>query len=110
MAEMSESQFNQLIDDLLLGLEEQLDELDTDIDYETAGGVLTLIFENQSQIIINRQTPVRQLWLATRSGGFHFDYDEASGNWLRDTDAAEFFSVLNQDCSTQAGEAVELKP
>jgi CyaY protein len=109
MAEMSESQFNQLIDDLLVSLEEQLDELDVDIDYETAGGVLTLIFENKSQIIINRQTPVRQLWLATRTGGFHFDYDQASGTWLRDTDGAEFFSVLNQDCTAQAGEPVELK-
>lgn len=108
MSEMSESQFNQMIDDLLVNLEEQLDELDVDIDYETAGGVMTMIFENGTQIIINRQTPVRQLWLATRTGGFHFDLDAASGKWLRDTDGAEFFAVLNESCSQQAGAPVML--
>ncbi|MBD3671509.1 MAG: iron donor protein CyaY [Gammaproteobacteria bacterium] len=107
---MSESQFNQMIDDLLMNLEEQLDDLDVDIDYETAGGVLTLIFENGTQIIINRQTPVRQLWLATRTGGFHFDRDDASGEWHRDTDGAEFFAILNENCSLQAGAPVTLTP
>ena len=93
MVEMSESQFNQMIDDFLVKLEEQIDEFDTegDIDYETAGGVLTIIFEvNNSQVILNRQTPVRQLWMAARSGGFHFDLDEASGQWLRDSDGQSF--------------------
>ena len=110
MAEMSESQFNQMIDDLLVDMEEQLDELDTDsdIDYETSSGVLSIIFENKTQVIINRQTPVRQLWLAARSGGFHFDLDASSGRWLRDSDGAEFFAVLNQCCSEQAGEPIEL--
>lgn len=110
MAEKGESQFNQMIDDFLIHLEEQIDGFDTegDIDYETAGGVLTIIFEvNNSQVILNRQTPVRQLWLAARSGGFHFDLDETSGQWLRDSDGAEFFSVLNRCCSEQAGEKIE---
>lgn len=113
MIDMSESQFNQLIDDFLIHLEEQIDDLDTegDIDYETSGGVLTIIFEvNNSQVIMNRQTPVRQLWLAARSGGFHFDLDQASGKWLRDTDGAEFFSVLNQCCTEQAGEPIAFYP
>jgi len=113
MAEMGESQFNQLIDDFLIHLEEQIDGFDTEeaIDYETNSGVLTIIFEvNNSQVILNRQTPVRQLWLAARSGGFHFDLDETSGKWLRDSDGAEFFSVLNQCCTEQAGETIEFLP
>ena len=110
MTEMGESQFNQMIDDFLVRLEEQIDDfdIDGDIDYETSGGVLTIIFEvNNSQVILNRQTPVRQLWLAARSGGFHFDLDETSGLWLRDSDGAEFLSILNQCCSEQAGEKIE---
>lgn len=106
MSAMSESEFNQLIDKVLMGIEEALDVCEVDIDYETAGGVMTLEFENRSQIILNRQTPLRQLWLACKAGGFHFDYVE--GRWLRDSDGADFFAVLNQACSEQAGSPVVL--
>ena len=43
---------------------------------ENSAGVLTVKFEGGAQLIFSRQEPLRQLWLADRSGGFHFDYDE----------------------------------
>jgi len=73
---MDESVFHERVDDLLLAIEDAVEDSGADIDYETAGGILTLRFADGSQIIVNRQTPVRQVWVATRSGGFHFDYDE----------------------------------
>ncbi|HEY0720548.1 MAG TPA: iron donor protein CyaY [Gammaproteobacteria bacterium] len=105
---MTESEFNRQIDATLLAIEEAADASDADIDYENSGGVLTLALGNGSQVIINRQTPVRQLWVAARSGGFHFDFDAASGAWRRDSDGAELFAVLSSVLTEQGGEAVTL--
>jgi len=105
---MTESEFNRQIDATLLAIEEAADASEVEIDYENSGGVLTLTLENRSQVIINRQTPVRQLWVAARSGGFHFNFDAASGEWRRDSDGAELFAVLSRVISEQGGEAVTL--
>lgn len=101
---MNESEFNQLVDDTLATVEDLLDDAETDLDYINNGGVLTIICENQSQIIFTRQTPVLQLWLAARSGGFHFDYDAAAKTWLRDSDKASLNDVLEAIFTEQAGE------
>jgi CyaY protein len=87
---MTESKFNELIDQTFTALELALDEVDTDLDYETSGGVLTVVFENKSRLVFSRQPPTRQLWLAARSGGFHFAFDEEVGDW-RDTRAGQLF-------------------
>ncbi|MGE0079743.1 MAG: iron donor protein CyaY [Thiohalomonadaceae bacterium] len=105
---MNESDFNRLVDAQLLRIEEALDACDVDIDYENAGGILTLRFANGSQIVINRQTPVRQIWVAARSGGFHFDYAADAGQWRRDSDGRELMALLGELASAQAGEAVVL--
>jgi len=78
---MSESAFNELIDRTFAALEAALDQVDADLDYETSGGVLTVAFDNDTKLVFSRQPPTRQLWLAARSGGFHFAYDEAAGDW-----------------------------
>ena len=51
------------------------------IDIENSAGILTLTFENQHQLILSRQEPLKQLWLADRTGGFHFDYDSSQTAW-----------------------------
>jgi len=104
---MDESEFGRRVDETLQEIEEAVDESGADIDYENAGGILTLIFADGSQIIVNRQTPARQLWLAARDGGYHFDFDANREQWVRDTDGEELFSVLARTCSHQAGEPVE---
>ena len=72
---MNDSEFHRLADQLWLTIEEHLDDWDgdSDIDCEINGGVLTITFENGSKIIINRQEPLHQVWLATKQGGYHFD-------------------------------------
>ena len=103
---MTNTEFHTLIDELFIRLEEQLDHLETDIDYENSHGILTLEFENGTKIIINRQEPLHQLWLATRSGGYHFNYQ--SGYWVDDRTGTLFMTLLNAACSEQAGEPIEL--
>lgn len=105
---MNESEFHQRVDDMLLAIEEAIDQSGADIDYENAAGILTLELENGSQIIINRQTPVKQLWLAVRSGGFHFDWSDEKAGWVRDSDGAGFVEMLNQALTDQGGEALDL--
>ncbi|MEC5319181.1 iron donor protein CyaY [Brenneria populi subsp. brevivirga] len=101
---MNDSEFHQLADELMLRLEETLDQFDGDIDYETNGGVMTLTFENDSKIVINRQEPLHQIWLATKSGGYHFNYQD--NRWVCDRSGEDFASLLSAACTTQAGEAV----
>ena len=105
---MNESEFNQRVDDVIVLLEERLDETDADLDYEMSGGILTITFANNSKVILNRQTPLKQIWLATKSGGFHFDYNSDDDTWISDSDGSELFAALTRYCSEQAGETVSL--
>jgi CyaY protein len=106
---MNESQFNQLAEQTMIAIEEAIDASGADIDYDTISDILTLEFENGTQIIINKQAPASQLWVAARSGGFHFDYDVNTETWVLDSDRSqELFSCLSRYCTQQAGEDVRL--
>jgi len=105
---MDESEFNQQVDDIIEHIEEQLDELEADLDYETAGGIFTVTFENNTKIIINRQTPLKQIWVAAKSGGFHFDFNSDDSCWVKDDDGTELFNALSLYFTEQAGESIEL--
>jgi CyaY protein len=87
---MNESEFNELAEATIEGIELALDDVDDDIDYELGGGVLTVKFTNGSSMVFSRQPPVQQLWLATKSGGYHFRYDTEASDW-RDTRSGELF-------------------
>ncbi len=105
---MDESEFNQRVDDILVQIEDAIEDSGADIDYETAGGILTLGFEDDSKIIINRQTPVRQIWVATRQGGYHFVYHDDLDQWRLEGEEEELFTALSRFCADQAGEPIEL--
>lgn len=106
---MNDSEFHQLADGLWLTIEERLDNWDgdTDIDCEINGGVLTLSFENGSKIIINRQEPLHQVWLATKNGGYHFNLQNDA--WICDRSGEEFWKLLELSSSEQAGETVSFR-
>ena len=77
------------------------DETDADVDNQRVGGMITLTFPNRSQIVINLQKPLHEVWLAARAGGFHYRFD---GSAWRDTKAqGEFFADLSRHASAQAG-------
>ena len=104
---MNETEFNHLVDDILMKIEDAVEDCGVDIDYETAGGVLTLEFENGTQVIVNRQVPASQIWVAAKSGGYHLDMDEDGSHWYTG-DKEELHDLLNRVCSEQAGTVVEL--
>ena len=106
---MNESHYNQILDDLMIAIEDAIDESGIDIDYENAGGILTLTCQNNSKLIFSRQTSLQQLWVAAKSGGFHFVYNETNHQWYCDNNNNEpFASFLNRCLSEQSGEKVTL--
>ena len=108
---MNESEFNDLVDDVFIEIEDALEDAcedsGADIDYETSSGILTLSFSNGSQIIINRQAPLQQIWVAAKQGGFHFDYQSESNHWICNNQ--ELFSALSEYCSEQADQSIVLE-
>ena len=104
---MTESEFNQQVDAVLRTIEEAIDAGDMDIECETSGGILELSFENGSKIIVNRQTAAREIWVAAKSGGYHFTWRD--GGWHDTRDGSELFAALSRYASAQAGEEVVFK-
>ena len=106
---MNESEFYDIAEDTIEALQNAIDESGDDIDCEEVGGVLTLEFENRSKIIFSKQAPLRQLWMAARSGGFHFDYDGDNEQWICDSgDREELYAMLSRLASEQSGEAISI--
>jgi CyaY protein len=100
---LTEARFHDLVDATQQMLEDIFDESGLDVDLESSAGVLTVKFENGSQLIFSRQEPLRQLWLAARSGGFHFDYDDNSQAWMCDTSDELLSEMLARLTREQTG-------
>jgi CyaY protein len=79
------------------------DSSDADVDNQRVGGMITITFANRSQIIINLQKPLQEVWLATKAGGFHYQFNS---NWRSTREGTEFFSDLSQHASAQSGMAL----
>lgn len=106
---MTESEFETLADAALAALERALEASALDADIQTKGsGVLEIEFADGSKMVINRHGAARQIWVAARSGGFHFRYDGAA--WRDTRDASELFAAVSKLASEQSGSAVLLSP
>ncbi len=106
---MTESEFETLADAALTAVERALEASGVDADTQTKGsGVLEIEFDDGSRMVLNRHGAARELWVAARSGGFHFRHD---GRAWRDTrDGTEFFAALSKLVSAQSGSPVILAP
>lgn len=106
---MDEGRFNALADATLASLERALEACDADLDYEVKpGGVLELEFADGSKAIINRHSAAREIWLAARSGGFHFR--PQGERWIGTRDGEELFAAIARVVFEQSGEHVHLAP
>jgi len=100
---MTESEFDEAVDATFTALEQALDRVDDDLDYETSGGVLTVSFENDTRLVFSRQQATRQLWLAARAGGFHFTWDESAGDWRDTREDRLFRPFVEEQMRSQGG-------
>ncbi len=80
------------------------DETDADIDNQRSGGMVTLTFGDRSQIVVNLQKPLHEIWMAAKSGGYHFKWQQ--GQWLDTKGQGDFFTRLSQDASLQGRQAL----
>lgn len=105
---MTDLEYMDLAEGLLAQIERDCDRInegDGDIDNQRTGGMITLLFTDGSQVVVNLQKPLHEVWLAAKSGGFHFRW--GTGNW-RDTRTGEdFYSCLARVASEQAGLALK---
>lgn len=99
---MTDTQYHQLADDMFekieAAIEQAIDEQDADIDIDASGNVLQLEFGVGAKLVINKQEPLHELWVASRFGGFHFAY--VDGKWLDQRNGTEFMPFV-QDTITQ---------
>ena len=102
---MTDTEYQDRAEALLKAVELACDRLnettDADIDNQRVGGMITLTFANRSQIIINLQKPLHEVWLAARAGGFHYKFDGAA--WKDTKGNGEFFANLSRYASEQSG-------
>ena len=112
---IDDKQFHQLGSNLLQSIEAALeaadDELDLDLDVERQGGnVINIRFRDKSVIVVNTQPPLHEIWVAAKSGGYHYRWagTMATPLWLDTKTGRELLSDLTQFASAQAGQAVKI--
>ncbi|MEZ2740620.1 iron donor protein CyaY [Comamonas jiangduensis] len=102
---MTDLEYLDKAEQLLMAVEQSCDRLnddvDADIDAQRVGGMVTLVFANRTQIVINQQKPLHEIWLAAKAGGFHYKFDGAQ--WQDTKGSGEFFANLSRFASEQSG-------
>jgi len=112
---IDDKQFYQLGSNLLQSIEAALeaadDELDLDLDVERQGGnVINIRFRDKSVIVVNTQPPLHEIWVAAKSGGYHYRWagTMAQPLWLDTKTGKELLSDLTEFASAQAGQEVKI--
>jgi len=103
---MNESDFHRTVDALLERFEAALSESET-LDVDLEGGILDVTCPDGSRVIVNRQTPNREIWVAARSGGFHFRHSD--GEWRDTRSGEELVASLERILEQQSGEKIALE-
>ena len=101
---MNETDFHLAVDGVLARIESAVESHDA-LDVDLEGGVLTIACPGATRIIVNRQTPNREIWVAARSGGFHFAFRD--GAWRDTRSGDELFASLARIIASQAGARVD---
>ena len=103
---MTDLQYQNLAEQAITAVETSCDRInertDADLDSQRTGNMVTLTFSNRSQIVINLQKPLQEIWMAAKAGGFHYKY--AGGLWVDTKGGKDFFAELSCCASQQCGQ------
>jgi CyaY protein len=106
---LQDTEYQAAAERLLAAIERQCDDWlqqgVIDIDSNRSGGLVELEFPNGSKIVVNKQPPLHEIWLAARNGGFHFKFVEQA--WRDTRDGVEFFARLSDEVSRQGGKPLQ---
>lgn len=104
---MTDSEYLDRAEALLAAVERNVDRInettDADLDVQRVGGMVTLVFADRSQIVINLQKPLHEVWMAAKAGGYHYKLDAPSQTWRCTREGTEFFSDLSRHATAQSG-------
>ena len=100
---MNESEFLELADAVFERIQNAIDQQGVDVECTINGAVLDLEFDDGSKVIVNRHAPNQELWIAAKSGGFHFGLRDSQ--WRNTRDSREFFEHLGELIAVHSGEA-----
>ena len=107
---MTETEFLARCETILDGLESQSDDWvsmhDLDIEAHRSGNVLTLVFDDAIQVVVNSQTPMKEMWVAAPSGGFHYRFD--GQQWMDTRGGPHMAEALSQIVSEATGQAIKV--
>lgn len=108
---MTESEFLSLaeaeLNQIEIRLESAAEKVDVDLECSRHGNLLEIEFiETGSKIIINTQAPMKEIWVAARSGGFHYRF--TAGKWLDTRDSSELYAALSVLATAQGGNEITL--
>jgi CyaY protein len=105
---MTPSEFDGLADAMLERIARTVDGSGADCDCESKGsGVLELEFADGSRIVVNRHSAAQQIWIAARSGGYHFKWN--GSEWVDTREGGELLAALSKLVGEQSGRAVVLR-
>jgi len=105
---MTPSEFDSLADAMLERIARAVEETGADCDCEPKGsGVLELEFADGGRIVVNRHSAASQIWVAARSGGYHFRWN--GSDWVDTREGGELLAALSKLVSEQSGRAVVLR-
>ena len=89
---MTETEYLQqakhLFDAILSHIENKHDNLETQVH----GAVLEIENDDEQKVIINQQAAMKEIWLASRAGGYHFKFDNDA--WVNTRDGRDFWDYL----------------
>ncbi len=100
---MTDAEFMQHAEDALADIEDAVDASGLDIELGRAGNVLTLEFADGARVVVNSQAPMKQLWVAARSGAHHYEWRDG---WRDTRDGTELFAALSRIVSALGGSAI----
>ena len=106
---LQDTEYHAAADRALAAIERQCDDWlqqgVIDIDANRAGSLVELEFPDGSKIVVNKQPPLHEIWLAARNGGFHFKFVDAA--WRDTRDGVDFFVRLSDEASRQGGKPLQ---
>lgn len=102
---MNNAEYTEIAETLYNHIEEKMDAIMEEgvlaLDYENSAGVLTILCEDtNTQVIISRQQATQQIWVAAKSGGFHFVYDDQL--WRCTKTEETLGELLSRVCTEQS--------
>jgi len=105
---MTDAEFMDLGEAALRNVEFHCDRIndagEADIDNQRVGGMVTLGFPNNSQIVINLQKPLHEIWMASKSGGYHYRWSGSA--WLDTKSQVDLWEQLSEEATAQGGRAL----